>query len=564
MLETLRIENYALIERVEIDFTRGFNVLSGETGAGKSILIGALQLVLGARASSDAVRQGAGRAQVDAVFLIPEGMKYLRDLLETNEIALEDGRLVLSRTVTADGRSKAYAGGRLVPLTLLAEIGDELVDLHGQHEHQSILRPDKQRELLDTYGGAQPLSARVAELVGHLREVRQRIAALETSDREMERRMDFLRHEIAEIDAAHLEPGQEEELKAQLSRANNAERIYELANLAFTLLSSGEGSSASELAGRAARAVDELSTLDPELSALSDDLNQAIALLEGVADGLRDRTELETFDPRELERLNQRNAALGTLKRKYGGSIEEILAYRDKASAELDSYTSRDAELERLRGEAASCEAEARAAAAKLSAARRRAAGTLDKAVTHNLQRLAMKGASFKVELSPCELGSHGADEVRFLLAANAGEPAKPLKQVASGGEISRIMLALKAVFADVDEVPSLIFDEIDAGIGGAVARNVAETIAQLSRTHQVLCITHLAQIAAVGDSHLRISKAEREGHTVTSAALISGQDRVDEIARLLDGSVSKESIRHARALLKESGGRGGTGEGTT
>jgi DNA repair protein RecN (Recombination protein N) len=553
MLETLRIENFALIEALEIDFTPGFNVLTGETGAGKSILVGALQLVLGARASSDVVRQGASRAHVEAVFRIHPQQGALLQLLAENEIDLEDGTLLLGRSIAADGRGKAYAGGRLVSISILQEIGDELVDMHGQHEHQSIIRPEKQRELLDAYGGALELAADVSRHVKTLRDVTARISALENADRDLERRMDFLRHEVQEIDSAGLEPGQEEELKAQLSRANNTERIYELANMAYGRLYGAEGVSAADQANTALRELSELASLDPELAPLVDDLSQAVAMVENVAESLRDRTEQEIFDPAELERLNQRNALLGSLKRKYGGSITEILAYRDRAAAELEAFTSRDVELERLRAEERKLTAKANEAAAMLTAARKRAASKLDQAVTTTLQELAMKGASFEVELHPCALGPHGADEVRFLLAANTGEPPKPLKQVASGGEISRIMLSLKAVFAGADVIPTLIFDEIDAGIGGAVARNVAEKLRTLAGTHQVLCISHLAQIGAVADTHFKISKSDQSGHTVTHAGRIEGQDRVDEIARLLDGSVSKESVRHAKALLKES-----------
>jgi DNA repair protein RecN (Recombination protein N) len=553
MLETLRIENYALIASVEIDFTGGFNVLSGETGAGKSILAGALQLVLGGRASADVVRQGAARAQVSAVFRITPEIAALRGLLEEHEIALEDDdTLVLSRSIGTDGRSKAYAGGRMVPLALLAEIGDELVDLHGQHEHQSILRPEKQRELLDAYGGSLALAEDLAEQVRKIKDIAARIAQLETVDREAERRMDFLRHEIAEIDAAKLEPGQEEELKAQLSRANNIERIYELAAKAYGKLYGAEGASASDLVHSAMRAVEELATLDPDLAQLPEELTQVSALLESVADMLRARTEQESFDPRELEQLNQRNAQLVGLKRKYGGSIEEILAYRDRAEAEVNSYASRDEELARLRAEQGKAQAAAEAVAAKLSTARKKAAAKLNQAVTAGLQDLAMKGARFEVELSPTPLSATGAEEIRFLLAANTGEPAKPIRQVASGGEISRIMLALKAVFAGADRIPTLIFDEIDAGIGGAVARKVAEKLHALAKSHQVLCITHLAQIGAMADAHFKISKQDVLGHAVTEAVRIDGDARVEEIARLLDGSVSMESLRHARALLKE------------
>ncbi|MBI1318227.1 MAG: DNA repair protein RecN [Candidatus Hydrogenedens sp.] len=557
MLETLRIQNFALIERIELDFGPGFNVLTGETGAGKSILIGALQLVLGARASSDVVRQGEQRAIIEMTVKLDELSPALTDLLAEQELEPEDGRLLLARHVGADGRSKAFAGGRLVPLSILAAIGDELVDLHGQHEHQSLLKSDRQLLLLDAYAGSGALAADVREAVAALRVSEAELEALQQEDRERERRIDFLRHELAEIQKAAFKPGEDEELKARLKRIQNAEQIHTLASDAYGMLYGNDEGAALDAIDRALNEVQELAQLDETLAPTLRELTEARELVNGVAETLRGYTEESDFDAGELEELNQRNALLGQLKRKYGGTVEEILAYGARAAEELDRFDTRDARVAELTKQCAAQRDSAGKAAAALGKQRRSAAKKLDQAITANLQELGMKGAVFQTSIEHAPLTSTGTDDVKFLLAANPGEPAKPLRQVASGGEVSRIMLALKAVFAEADAIPTLIFDEIDTGVGGEVARAVAGKIAGLAATHQVLCVSHLAQIGAVATTHFRVAKASDSGHTVTAVTEVTGKERIEEIARLLDGSVSAESVRHAKALMKELGGKG-------
>lgn len=552
MLETLRIHNFALIDEAEVEFRRGFNAMTGETGAGKSILMGALNLVLGARASTDVLREGAERATVEAVFRLGKPGRRLQSLLKQHDVALEDGALLLSRAVHADGRSRAYAGGVMVPVSVLAAIGDELVDLHGQHDHQSLLRAERQLDLLDAFAGAEALADEAGGLVAQLRTMEKVIASLEGDDRERARQLEFMRFEVAEIDAAGLTPGEEEALKTRLNRITHAETIYTQAVLAYGLLYESDDVPAIDRIDAALQQLEGLAGIDERFRLLAEQLNEARTAVDAVAQEVRGFTDRVEFDPQELEELNQRKALLQTLKRKYGASVDEILAYREKAATELAAYDQRDERLEALRAQRQQVLGQARAAAEKLSAKRKAGAEKLARQVSTALQDLGMKGARFDVHFETVELCGTGIDRVEFMLAANAGERSKPLKSVASGGEISRIMLALKVVFAGADAIGTLVFDEIDSGVGGAVARKVAEKIAQLAKSHQVLCITHIAQIAAVADAHFTVSKKTVKGRTSTSVGEVSGQGRVEEIARLLDGSLTEVSLEHARALLAE------------
>ncbi len=554
MLDALHIQNYALIDRLEVALSPGFNALTGETGAGKSIVVGALNLVLGARASADLVRAGADAARVEAAFSLDRPSARLRALLAEHDIPLEDGVLILARTVLADGRSKAFAGGRMVPVAVLAALGDELVDLHGQHEHQSLLRPDLQREVLDAYAGAGARAEAVAEKVTLLHALTREIAAVESDDRDTARRMDFLRHEIAEIDAAGLQPGEEEELRNRLNRIIHAEKLRGLSESAYAALYEGEAPSAVDLLDRALSGIAELGGISAEFLELSAPLQEARAQVEAVAETLRGNLSDTEYDPAELDALHRRQGMINDLKRKYGADIPEILDYRNRASAELAGHDSRDARLAEMRGQEARLRGEATEAANALSAVRRKAAAALDKKIAETLRDLDMKGARFETRFTDIPLCAHGVDGVEFLLSANAGEKPKPLRAVASGGEMSRIMLALKSVFAGMDRIPTLVFDEIDAGVGGVVARRVAEKMAALAASHQVLCISHLPQIAAAADAHYRVEKQVRRGVTATAVARVDGEARERELARLLDGSLSDVSLEHARALLRDMG----------
>ena len=551
MLETLHIADYALIEALDVDFRAGLNVLTGETGAGKSIIVGALGLVLGARASGDSVREGASKAKVDAVFRLDNPPKRLSRLLAEHDIEVEDGELLVSRVVTREGRSRAQICGNLVPVSVLARVGDELVDLHGQHEHQSLLKLDRQLGLLDAFAGTEQAAEAVAEEVAQLRALDREIEALASEDREQARRVEFRRFEIDEIDAAGLEPGEEEELKARRNLVTNAERVFTLAADARMKLYEDEDGSAVDNIDAALNAIEELGDIDERFQPLAGRLAGARSEIEELAAELRDFTDGLEFDPEELDTLNERLVLIGDLKRKYGESIEFILDYRDKAAAEVEAFASRDERLTGLRRDRDTLlDSAQQLDARKLSQKRAAAARKLDRKVTAALEKLGMKGGSFETRLTLVELGPDGIDRVEFLLAANPGEKVKPLRQVASGGEISRIMLALKAVFAEADRIPTLIFDEIDAGVGGKTAKSVADMLRELAGSHQTICITHIAQIAAAGQAHYHVAKGVRNGRTTTTVSPVDGDARVDEVARLLDGSASDVSVDHARALL--------------
>ena len=553
MLETLRIQNYALIDDVEVSFRSGFNVLTGETGAGKSIIVGALNLVLGARASSETVRGGTKQARIDAVFRITKPARRLTQLLDRHDVHIEEDTLILTRVVTAEARSRAYMGGSLVPVAVLAQVGDELVDLHGQHEHQSLLKPDRQLDLLDGFAGAEEAFGAVAGAVAELRDLEKAIAELESDDRERLRRLEFLRFEVNEINKAGLEPGEEEDLRARHNIIANAERILALAAQARTALYEGDDTSAVGAIDSALGALNELAEIDARFRPLAEQVSVTRLGIEETAREVREHTTNLEFDPRELDALNERLALIGNLKRKYGASIEAILEYRDTSAAEIEAFESRDQRLQAMRTEQGAAQQRAMKLAQALSARRRTAAKKLNKHVTAALQELGMKGGRFEIAVEEAErLSASGIDRVAFLFSANPGEALKPLRHVASGGEISRVMLALKAVFAHADKIPTLIFDEIDAGVGGHIAGNVAAKLRQLAGTHQTICITHLPQIAASAQNHYHVHKSTQRRRAVTTVSPMEGDARVEEVARLLDGSVSEVSIEHARALLRD------------
>ena len=553
MLQTLRIQNYALIDEVELEFHPGLNILTGETGTGKSIIVGALMLVLGGRAASEAVRDASRSAKVEAAFKISSPTPRLTELLQAHEIELEDGEMLLARVVSAEGRSKAYANGSLIPVSVQAALGDELVDLHGQHEHQSLLKNDRQLVLLDSFAGTESKTESLAKTVRGLRELENRIADLESDDRDLARQVDFLRFEADEIDQAGLSPHEEQEVESRRNLIANAEKIFSAASNARQLLSESEnGTSAMDSLGAAAGDIEELARIDGRFGPMAVQAQSLLNEVEALSSELLAYSSELDFDPQELDVLNARISVIRALKRKYGESIEEILEHREKIRADIDAFEHRDQHLEQMRDELAKVLATAEKKARALSRDRKKAAKDLDEKVTHALQDLGMEGGRFEVRLERGPLTATGSDRIEFQLTANAGEALKALKQVASGGEVSRIMLALKGVFAEADRIPTLVFDEIDAGIGGTVATKVAFRLRDLARSHQTICITHLPQIAAAGATHYHVSKATRDGRTSTHVARIDKGSRVEEVARLLDGSLTEVSLDHARALLKE------------
>ena len=552
MLRELRIRNFAVIAEVSVPFTPGLNVLSGETGTGKSMVIDALLLVRGGRAQTDVIRSDAESASVEAVFEVdPHG--GVAAVLEEAGLAHEEGLLVIRRELARSGRHRAFANDSPVTVGLLERLGDQLVELHGQHEHQRLLEPSAQLELLDRFAEAEPLRERVGELFAKHRAARAEIDRTRETERDRAQREDLLRFQVSELDAARLRPGEEEELRAERRRLQHAERLTAALTEAGALLDEDRDSALSRL-DRVARLLQEIVRVDPAGTAPLEALEAARAHLDDVRAGVRSLRAGIGAEPGRLEAIDDRLDALTRLKRKYGDSEDAMLAFRAEAARELERLERHEELLagqERLLTE---LEAELAAAAAALGGRRREGAGRLGAQAQRELRTLGMERAVFDVAVEGLPLdaiSARGQDRVELRLSTNPGEEVKPLSRVASGGELSRTMLALKAVLARADRVPTLVFDEIDAGIGGAVAGVVADKLAAAAQGRQVLCVTHLAPIAARAGHHVRVTKRVRGGRTGVSAEALEGEERVAEIARMLGGDPGSETARrHARELL--------------
>jgi DNA repair protein RecN (Recombination protein N) len=564
MLLQLTIRNIAIIREVQLEFGPGLTALTGETGAGKSILIDALGLVLGARASSDLVRSGTPRAWVEAIFDLT-GLEQATDLqamLSAHGIDLEDGQLILSREIQANGRSVARVNGQAIPASVLAVLGARLVDIHGQSDHLSLLRADRQLELLDRFAGVLPLRNELARLVREFRAVRRELEQLRMRMREREHRRDLLRYQVDEIARARLRVGEEEELVAERARLQNAER---LASLATEVASSLDGDEFAPLDAlrRAVLRLEELGRLDPEQRGLAEQLREALYTVEEVVRTVRTYAESIEADPDRLTVIEERLDLLRRLKRKYGATVEEILAYAEEAQRELAALETGEetiAELERRADELARAVVEH---ARELSARRRAAARALEQAMSAAMRDLRLGQGAFAVAFEqPDETGNEqeraaacgetGWDRIEFLIAPNPGQELRPLARVASGGEMARLMLALKSSLSEVDETPTLVFDEVDVGIGSRSAQVVGERLWQLSRAHQVIVISHLPQIAAFADRHYKINKTVVNGLTETAVHQLEGEARLEELAVMLDGiPVTPESLANARAMVE-------------
>ncbi|HID33372.1 MAG TPA: DNA repair protein RecN [Anaerolineae bacterium] len=568
MLTELHVSHFAIIDDLHMVFHPGFNVLTGETGAGKSIIIDAIDLLLGGKSSQEMVRAGERTARVEGIFeLEGEAADRVRAWLQTHELEDEDGQVILAREVRRGGRSVARINGRAVAQILLAELGDMLVDIHGQGQHLSLLKPRTHILLLDAFAGLKTQREEVARLVAELRGVRAELARLRQNAREIARRVDLLSYQVEEIDAAGLTPGEEALLQSELRRLANAETLMSETAALNALLAEGDGESPSalDLLGQAMTHLQKLARLDPDLVALP---GQAEALFDGLSDLAREVADYAAgleFDPGRLADVEERLALIHQLKRKYGDDIEEILAFAEEARAELallaDSETrtealeARETDLLRAIGEQA----------AALSQARQAAAEALARAVERELADLRMADTRFRVAIEQradpegcfvddarLAFDATGIDRVAFLVSANPGEPLRPLAKVASGGETARLMLALKHVLSQADATPTLIFDEIDQGIGGRVGAVVGRKMRDLARTHQVLCVTHLPQIAAYADRHLQVTKGRAEERTVSQLHVLEGEARVQELAAML-GADTDAGRRSAQELLDQA-----------
>ena len=558
MLREIRVRNFAVIDAVTAVFGPGLNVLTGETGAGKSMLIDAILLIRGARAQTDVIRTDAATATVEAVFDVePRGPAA--EVLDDAGLALDHGQLVVRRELAHSGRHRAFVNDSPVTVGLLERLGDHLVEIHGQHEHQRLLEAARQLELLDRFGEADELRDRVGELVAKHRAAKAEVERARAAERERAQREDLLRFQLSELDAARLRPGEEEELRAERRRLQHAGRLAAGLAEAGGLLSEDEGSATSRM-HRAARVLRDLSRIDPAFAAPADAVDGAGALLEDALAAIRTLREGVTVAPGRIESIDERLDVLVRLRRKYGDTETVMLAFRDEAAAELERLGRHEeilAEQERMLGE---LHAELTEAAVALSERRRAAAERLAVEAERELSQLGMDRARFAIAVEPgplTDVGPRGLDRVEFRLSANPGEELRPLARVASGGELSRTMLALKAVLARADRVPTMIFDEVDAGIGGRVAAVVAQKLAKAAEGRQVLCVTHLAPIAARAGHHVRVSKVVRAGRTRVSAEVLDGEARVEEVARMVAGERVTDTARgHARELLGRPGPR--------
>ncbi len=550
MLVELRIRDYAVVEDLTVSLGPGLNVLTGETGAGKSIIVGALSLLLGERASSEVVRKGAERATVEAVFEV-DGLTGVKALADEHGFRVEDGLLILRREVQAQGRNRAWVGGSPATAGMVGELGSALVDMHGQHEHQTLLRPRDQRRILDASGGAEEMAEAVATAYGRLQALRTELESREERQREVESRADFLRFQLKEIDGADLAPGEDEALEAEAGRHEHSEDLAQGAQMVANLLYDGE-EAVSDRVSQALHTLERLARFDPELQESAERLKEAFYAVQEVGRGMGDYAASVDHDPQRLDEVRARLDRIFRLKRKYGPELADVLETAQRVRAELADHDDADHDMGRLRGEIDEATRSLDVLAGKLSEARRHAADRLSAAMADVLPALGLGEGRFEVVLTSHEtVSAGGAESVEFRVSPNRGFDPMPLSKIASGGELSRIMLALKSVLASVDRVPVLVFDEIDAGVGGVVATAVADKLAEVARRHQVFVVTHLPQVASRASGHLLVEKHAREGLTATQVRRLEGDARVEEVARMLGGDPESETSReHARELL--------------
>ena len=547
MLQSLYLENIALIEKLGIELFPGFNVLTGETGAGKSIIIDAVNFVLGERTSRDLIRNGAARAKVEAVFNLNEGDAAFA-ALDALGIEYDGNELILSRELSAAGRNACRVNGTLVPVASLKSVSDTLVDIHGQHEHQALLDAENHISYLDAYCHAEslPIIEKIDAIVSRRNELMLKRNSGFSSEREREREMDMLRYQIEEIASANLEAGEEERLNAEKTVLLNAERIRTALETAHMALSGAEEGSALSAIDTARRSMRDIAALNKDYEALGDKIEELYYAAEDISFVLRDTSENVESDMQRLEEIEQRLKLISDLKRKYGRTVEDVIDFGKDAGTKLNELENAEALAAELDAKLDKLKAEYNVAADELSKVRRAAGDRLKRDVLNELKDLGMAKAMFDVALSDASGG-----EPRNGGRETAGEPLKPLEKVASGGELSRIMLCFKSIFADNDRVPTLIFDEIDTGISGRTAAVVGEKMLGIAKKHQVICVTHLAQIAALAEAHLMVRKYDDGKNTFVETRQLNEEEKVQRIAQMMDGeSDSPSALTHARELI--------------
>lgn len=552
MLSLLHIENIALIQSADIRFEPGFNVLTGETGAGKSIVIDSIGAVLGERTSRELIRTGAKSALVTAVFTQVPPLPWL----EENGFPTGEEELLLQRELQGDGRNVCRIDGKLVTVAQLRELGRQLLNIHGQHDGQQLLDPASHLGYLDQFGGCQPLLESYQEAYRKWHDIRREMDKLQMDEAERSRRVDTLNYQIQELERAQLKAGEDEELSARRTLLRSAGRLMEAVQSAeFALSGDEDRDGACSLIAQAEGEVQGVSSISPELGELSEKLTALRCAADDAADTLRDLSRSFDFSPGELDQVEERLDLLYRLRKKYGPTVEDMLSYLDRCRKELDQIQYADDTLARLEKDLKKAQKEAARRGEVLSQARREAAGALQARVQEELRQLDMPKVRFQTEFTPkggeAGMDETGLDEVQFLMSANLGEALKPIQKVASGGELARIMLALKNVLAQQDQVATLIFDEVDTGVSGRAAQKVAEKLRSVARNKQVLCVTHLPQIAALADTHLLIAKGERDGRTYTTVTPLDREGRKLELARIIGGaSITEITLKSAEEML--------------
>jgi DNA repair protein RecN (Recombination protein N) len=559
MLTTLRIRNLALVADLTLELQAGYNAITGETGAGKSILIGALNLVLGERADRTLIRSGSDGCSVEAVFEVARLRAPLKRFLDEHGLEpCQDSQLLLKRTLAANGVNRQFINGSPTSLNILAALGEWLVDIHGSHEHQSLLHSARQLAILDAFGGLDSVREEFAELVRCRSALEAERASCIVDEKTYAQQLDLLRHQTGEITAAKLSPDEEATLEREHRLASNAARLLGLAQGASRQLSEDDHSLTAQ-AGALGRTLLELKRLDPEAVCLLSLHEQALSFLRDLQSDLSHYADKLDTDPARLQLLEDRLNLIQSLKRKYGASAADVIEFGEQARQKLQALEQHDADLERLQAELGKTDAELKRVGGELSAQRRRVVPKLSQAVARELDGLGFKQCHFDVVLTvepevrslDSQIPSSGFDQIEFQFAPNSGEPPRPLRAIASSGEMARVMLALKTVLAEQDDVPVLIFDEVDANVGGETAHAVGEKMRQLGEHRQVLCITHLAPVAARASTHYVVAKETKLMRTVTSIRHIERQERVTELARMLGGQ-SEVARKHAEELLKK------------
>jgi len=555
VLTHLQIRNFALVEVLELSFQQGMSVLSGETGAGKSILLDALGLTLGDRAESSVVRHGTERAEIAATFAT-DTLPAVTDWLQEHELDM-DGECILRRTIGADGRSRAFINGQPAPLQLLRELGEQLVDIHGQHAHQSLLKREVQRQLLDEYADHTPLLKQVAQHFRQWQQLQNEYMQLQRLAGERDSRLELLRYQVGELEALQLQPNEIVELDEEHHKLANVSRLQEGAQRAASQLYEDDETAIVSLLTRLQRELQELQRIDPALVQAGELLEGAAIQAREAASELRHYLDRIDNDPARLNVVEQRLGAIHELARKHRIEPEQLPQLLEQLQQELSELESAGTRLDGLQAEITATLADYRKAADKLSSGRNKAAKKLAESVANNMHELGMGGGRFDITLTPieAEASAYGQETVEFLVSANPGQPLRPLNKVASGGELSRISLAIQVITAGKGGIPTLIFDEVDVGVGGGVAEMVGRQLRRIGSERQVFCVTHQPQVAAQGHHHFYISKTTERGSTRTTVSIIEGEQRVAEVARMSGGiAISEQTLSHAREMLAGAG----------